>query len=510
MRATSSLKRLWQWLKLGWRWQRTRQASTTAGRQAARRALALQMADARGLPMKIGQIMAGMGDDEAFRLLTQSIEPWPLQTMRPVLQQAWGCAPETYVRQLDESQAAASLGQVHKAVLHDGQSVAIKLQYPDIGQALHAEMRLSDLLPGMGPVKRWQFDLDAYRQVLADDMQRELDYQREAAMQQRFADAVDVPGLCIPAVMPTLCRKQVLVQQWYEGQRLATATTWSLAERVQLARTLMMTLFQSLFVHGLVHGDPHPGNLLVSRAHGQVMLTLLDFGCMLEIEEARRMALLRLILAQRGETSVQPLDAWAAMGFDARKLDYIAPQLAPLGRILFYPFYHDAPLDAGRWQPGQQVAALLGDQRWWFRSAGPADLFLLMRVFQGLLAQLQLLDVKLPWWPVLMLAVPEHIRQQALNWPVPHLASEHQMPTTAAQHLKVAIVRQQAEDIHMAMPASEAFRLSELIPQDVQQQLARQQLNVQQLEARISEEGLQPRELFSLQTDDAHYRVWLE
>ncbi len=507
------LRRLWRWLRLmRTAWKIRCEPSGSASQEAARRALAMQMADARGVPMKVGQMLAGMDDTSAFRDLTESIEPWPLSQMQERLTSAWGVPWQRHLRSIEESHAAASLGQVHKAWLHDGRCVAIKIQYPRMKEAMAVEMRLAGLLPGWGPAKRWHFDLDAYRRVLAKDVEQELDYVHEAEMQQHFFRLFDVPGLRVPEVVGELCRPTVLVQQWCEGERLAMARTWPLALRVQLARTLMMTLFQGLFVHGLVHGDPHPGNLLVSRKEDQARVTLLDFGCVVQVDETARRALLRLLLAQRGESSVDPLDAWVAMGFDADKLRYLDDALPALSAALLRPFREDRPFDVRDWRLGRTIADLLGERRWWFRSAGPAHLFLLLRAFHGLCCQIETLDVRLPWWPVLKLAVPEDIRSQAAAWRPPPVPGKKETKARAdvARHLKVEVSRVEEQDIRMSMPASEAVRLREWIPADVREQLHREGVDIGALEREIRAQGLRPRELFSLRGSKGRYRVWLE
>ncbi|MDQ6979302.1 MAG: AarF/ABC1/UbiB kinase family protein [Mariprofundaceae bacterium] len=504
-------KRLKYWVGMARTAWLLRRADSEETMQAARRALSMQMADARGLPMKIGQVLAGMDDDSDFVELISSVEPWPLEKIIPVLETAWGCPIHDVLSDIEESTAAASLGQVHQAHLRDGQTVAIKVQYPDIAHAIAAEMRLTGLMPGLGPVKRWQFDLDAYRQTLADNMAHELDYGHEMRAQQAFTAGVSVPGLTVPTVFKTWCRPNVLMQTWCEGERLAAAATWPLTERLYLARTLMMTLFQSVFVHGVAHGDPHPGNLMVRHDNNSVELTLLDFGCTISIEQDRRLALLKLILSGRGACTVNTVDAYAALGFDRDKLDFIAERLPQLNRLLFKPLLEDHPLDVKQWHPGQEAADLLGEERWWFRSAGPADLFLLMRIFQGLTAQLSVLDVKLPWWPMLTLAVPETIRQQAMAWQPVHQADNNTHHNVLQAHsLKVEIIRAGEQDIRMAMPASEACHLDELIPQESRQLLQQRGVKLADLQEEVMAQGITPRDLFSLDDGKTRYHVWLE
>ncbi|MDQ6975403.1 MAG: AarF/UbiB family protein [Mariprofundaceae bacterium] len=503
--------RIWYWLRMAYSVWKLRIANTEDARAVARRALSLQMADARGLPMKMGQVLAGMGDASEFQNLTHSVTPWPLSRMRPVLESAWQCPLEEVLFNIEESEAAASLGQVHRGLLKNGRVVAIKVQYLGIAKSIASEMRITGLMPGVGPVKRWQFDLEAYRQTLADNMRHELDYCHEMKTQQMFLSQLDVPGLMIPKVESHLCHAQVLVQEWCEGQRLATAADWPLAERISLARTLMMTLFQSLFVHGLVHGDPHPGNMMVQHGNDGVKLTLLDFGCTITITKTRRMALLKLIMAQRGDMAINMIDVYAALGFDADKLAFIAPQLPALSHALFRPLIEDHPFDVQTWHPGKEAATLLGDQRWWFRSAGPADLFLLMRIFQGLTAQLALLKVKIPWWPILTLAVSESVRGQAEAWQArPQNITPVEISEGMARALKVKITRPDEEDLCITMPANEAHTLSSIIPENIQQLLTQQGMNITTIQEEVLAQGLHPRTLFRLKQDVTHYHVWLE
>lgn len=160
-------------------------SETTDARQKASQALTALFADARGVTIKFGQIMAQGGDDPLTEL-TDSIEPLPLSDMIPVIEEELGLPALEVLESIDESQAAASLGQVHKARLKDRKKVALKVQYPAIKDAVDAEMKLFGLMPGVGPVNKWGVDLDGYKPALRDNMDRELDYRNEAAHQEEF------------------------------------------------------------------------------------------------------------------------------------------------------------------------------------------------------------------------------------------------------------------------------------------------------------------------------------
>jgi len=185
--------------KIGVAARRLGKSDTDDDRLAARRALASLFEDARGVTMKFGQLMAG-GENDPLAKLTGGIEARPLSDMMPVIEQDLGRPAMDVFDSIEESTAAASLGQVHKACLKDGRTVAIKIQFPAIKDAVKAEMALFGLMPGISPVHKWGFDLGGYKSAFRNNMTRELDYRDEANRQEHFRTQVDVPGLIVPRV----------------------------------------------------------------------------------------------------------------------------------------------------------------------------------------------------------------------------------------------------------------------------------------------------------------------
>jgi len=495
---------------MAWEMRRIRKAEGKQTQQAARHALSELLASSRGLPMKIGQFMAGMDDDSPYTKLTTSIEPWPLSQIKPILEQTWQQPLQFIIQDIEESFAAASIGQVHQAKLSDQQSIAIKVQYPNIAAAIDAEMKLAGLLPAGGPVKTWGFDLDSYKATLKNTLNNELDYLHEMQQQLKFSSTIHVEGLHIPHVFPVLCRKNILVQEWAEGVRLSDTTSWPLHARQYIARTLMQTMFQSLFEFGLVHGDPHPGNLLIQYHDSRPQTTLLDFGCMVSIEKTRRIALLKLILSSRGECETPFLDTFVALGFDAEKLKNIEDKLPQLAQLLFLPFKESSNFDLTTWQLSDKVASLLGEQRWWFRSASPADLFLLIRIFQGLVTQLETLYVQLPWWPLLQQAVKTEIIEEAMCWQ-PGNAPTKKPPVYkgSAKQLHIDINRQGKEPMHLKLSPENALQLEILMPEHVHKQLHEAHVDLAKLREKLLREGLEPQSLINIKTATHHYHIYL-
>jgi hypothetical protein len=495
---------------------RTMARAEGADRERAERALAGLMADARGLPMKVGQFLSDGGDREGFRPLVEGVEPELLCDLRPAIERSLGAPIASIFSRFDESQAAASLGQVHRAELHDGTVVAVKVRYPGMPSAVETVLRLAGLLPGIGPIRKWGFDLESYRQLLTNDLERELDYRSEATRQTRFRAGLEMRGLVIPGVFPDLCCEDLLVQTWEEGSPLSEFAARTVEERQQLGRILVKSLFRSLFVLGEVHADPHPGNLKVRHsASGQPEVVLLDFGCTVVISRESRLSLLKLILAARGEgPDVAPLQAYSAMGFDVEKLVAIAASLPALTSLLLQPFRTDELLNLDTWNLGSRLERLLGDHRWWFRAAGPPESLLLLRAFHGLMIQLRTLKVALPWWPLLLESVDEFVFEEARQLELPELPAEVGAKARSlgalAKSLRVRVLVGGREKADVKMPAEAALNLRVIVPEDVLAWLAASSIELDAIEDRVRANGIAPQEILSINDGDKQIDVWLE
>ncbi len=508
------LRRLPHLLRLAWGVRRLRRAAQGPEKALAQAALARALGGGRGMAMKIGQVYADRSGASALDELLHGIEPLPLTTLLPLIEQALDAPPERHFAQIEPHGIAASLGQVHRATLHNGSAVAIKVRYPDIQAILDGELALAGLIPGVGPAKRWGFDLEGYRQSLRDNFERELDYLSEARRQQWLREQLCVPGLVIPEVLLPLCRDGLLVQRWEAGEPLRSAESWPLGERLQVARTLLQTLFQSLFTLGELHGDPHAGNLRVRRGAAGVETLLYDFGCTLSLARERRLGLLRLILALRGEAEpIEPLQGLIAIGFDVEKLAHVAAEMPALMRLLLRPFLLNAPFDPAGWGLSAAFEAQLGVRRWWFRSAGPADVVLLLRIFQGLFNHLERLDAKLPWWPLLVQAVGEETLAEARALVLPTLPDGLSLSPTqpAATRLRVQLYEGERLKVDLELPADATAELESLIPEETLAQINAQQPGVvAEACARAQASGLVAQGLFAWEEGARQVRVWLE
>jgi predicted unusual protein kinase regulating ubiquinone biosynthesis (AarF/ABC1/UbiB family) len=208
--------------------------------------------------------------------LQESAPPLPARTVYQVLARELGEDWRSrFVSFEDVPAAAASIGQVHQAVWHDGRRVAVKIQYPGAGRALISDFtqlsragRLFGLLmPGL--------EVKPLLDELRDRVAEELDYSLEAASQQAFADAYrDDPDIYVPDVV--MATGQVLVTDWMDGTPLSRIISdGSKTERDRAGILLTRFLFSGPARAGLLHADPHPGNF---RLLDDGRLGVLDFG----------------------------------------------------------------------------------------------------------------------------------------------------------------------------------------------------------------------------------------
>lgn len=205
--------------------------------------------------------------------------------------------------------AAASLGQVHHALLPGGQRVVVKVQYPGIAASVASDMRMiRDLLQGL----RLSTDLLPHRAIVDRTLSQvertlaeELDYTHEAEQMHWFAAHAKLPGLHIPQPIERLSTRRILTMQRAEGLHLEN---WLATQPAQQARNRAGQLLFDAFMHsvfdwGRLHADPHPGNILF---HPDGQVSWLDFGCtrIIPPEFARHMAqswrVLRDLPAQPG------------------------------------------------------------------------------------------------------------------------------------------------------------------------------------------------------------------
>jgi predicted unusual protein kinase regulating ubiquinone biosynthesis (AarF/ABC1/UbiB family) len=260
-------------------------------REKLRTDLAMQTADdvtatlgtMKGVMVKLGQMASYVDEGLApsvrrtLSRLQDSVPPMSPQLAAGVIEAELGLPPEQLFARWDpEPIAAASIGQVHRAITKDGLAVAVKVQYPGIAEMMAADLDNVSLLRRMLRVTAPSQDVDGLIAELRERVLEELDYRREAVNQQTLHEYfAGHPTISVPAIVPDLSTRRVVTSELVTGARFADVIGWSQDERDLAGETMYRFVFRSLYEVHAFNGDPHPGNYIF---HGDGKITFLDFG----------------------------------------------------------------------------------------------------------------------------------------------------------------------------------------------------------------------------------------
>jgi predicted unusual protein kinase regulating ubiquinone biosynthesis (AarF/ABC1/UbiB family) len=250
----------------------------------------------KGALMKAGQMLSfvslGPAVPAEFQSIYQSAmtrlrndaPPMAPALARGVLERELARTTESVFAEFDwQPLAAASIGQVHRARLHDGREVAVKVQYPGVGAAIGADLRNNELLStflalmlGLSP-RKMDFDIRGAAREMGARITEELDYRLEAANQSEFADMYrGHPFLHVPEVIEELSGERVLTQELVEGKPWSEALLADQQLRDSWGESIFRFVYDSYHHYYLFNADPHPGNYLF---HDDGTVSFLDFGC---------------------------------------------------------------------------------------------------------------------------------------------------------------------------------------------------------------------------------------
>ena len=176
-----------------------------------------------------------------------------------------------------EASFAASLGQVHHAVLPDGRDVAVKLQYPDMASALEADLNQLKLVFAVGQRFDPAIRTDEIHAEITNRLREELDYRREARHIDLYRHMLrDEPKVHVPEVVADYSTDRLITMSWLSGEPLLDWKKRSQEERDALAVNMFRAWYVPFYSYGVIHGDPHLGNYTVRE---DASVNLMDFGC---------------------------------------------------------------------------------------------------------------------------------------------------------------------------------------------------------------------------------------
>jgi predicted unusual protein kinase regulating ubiquinone biosynthesis (AarF/ABC1/UbiB family) len=372
---------------------------------------ARELGQMKGAMMKIGQllgfILEGLPEDAQRALATLQADAPPMAPglAASVVRRELGQDPERLFRRWTaEPAAAASVGQVHRAVLRDGRTVAVKVQYPGVDTAIQADLDNAEVLYGLFSAFALKgLDVHALVDELRERMGDELDYRIEAAHQSEFARSYrGHPFITVPAVVDELSTQRVLTTEWADGVAwadfLATADP---TQRQRAGEVLFRFAQGSIHRLGVFNGDPHPGNY---RFLPDGRVAFLDFGLVKRWtpgEWERLSPCLDAILADDPDRLVAAMEAVSFLprghGLDPQAVgDYVSTPYRPY-LTEHFRFTREFVADTV-----QRVADVRGPYAEVVAKLNlPASFVILDRVVWGVSALLGKLEAEGPWRGIL-------------------------------------------------------------------------------------------------------------
>jgi len=235
---------------------------------------------------------------------------------------------------------AASLGQVHHAILLDGREVAAKLQYPDMASALEADLDQLKVVFAVGQRFDPAIRTDEIQAEIRTRLREELDYRREAKHVALYRHMLrDEPGVHVPDTVPDYSTDRLLTMSWLAGEPLLNWKARSQEERDVLAINMFRAWYVPFYSYGVIHGDPHLGNYTV-RSDGSV--NLMDFGCVRVFPPRFVRGSIELYRALMSDDLERAVAAYEDWGFSGLSRDMIAV-LNRWAAFLYGPLMDDRP-----------------------------------------------------------------------------------------------------------------------------------------------------------------------
>lgn len=281
--------------------------SKSAEREAAGDDLAKDLERLGGAFIKVGQFLSTRADLFRKEYLTSleklqdDVEPFEFEDVKKVFEEDFGVGPNKIFAEFEEAPiAAASIGQVHRAVTKGGRPVVVKVQRPEVRMAfkrdLDAFQAIAETIDSKTEFGK-KYELTRIVRQLRKSLLQELDYAREAANLSALGDNLkDFKSVIVPEPVGDLCTARVLTMSYVGGRKITEIGKLGMldVDGGKLAREFFEAYLKQMLVDGFFHADPHPGNVLITDSDH---IVLLDLGLTGHLSPKFRDHLLNLLLA---------------------------------------------------------------------------------------------------------------------------------------------------------------------------------------------------------------------
>jgi len=299
----------------------------------------------KGPLMKVGQILStipeALPDEYAkeFQQLQSNAPPmgWPFvrRRMKTELGSDWQNKFSSFEK---EAAAAASLGQVHKAISHDGVNMACKLQYPDMQSAIDADLNQLRIIFSLYEKYDKAIKTKQIHAELAERLREELDYDLEAKHSKLYRYILrDEEHVHVPEIIDNLSTDRLLTSTWLEGTPILNFINKDTEIRNTIAMNMFRAWYVPLYNYGIIHGDPHLGNYTI---RDNLSVNLMDFGCVRVFPVEFIGGVIDLYHALQNEDIDMAVNAYETWGFKGLNKDQIET-LNIWAKFLYGPILED-------------------------------------------------------------------------------------------------------------------------------------------------------------------------
>lgn len=485
-----------------------RKLPSTKIRQAVQKAMARKMTTMRGVPQKINQVLALSEENTTGeQIRQQSLEdqqPLPLTVFLPALKKHGWFKKVTF---LEKNGKPASLAQVHKAGIAGYPKLALKMKYPDIENFIETDSKVIDFVFGSFSKFKKGFNIDEYRHTLRQELNDELDYNREIYMQRRvFEQFKTDQHIRIPEPFEQLSDHETIVMQYLPAMPLKQFLNANVSDPVKQRASQAFIEFslRLLFEKNMIHADPNHGNYGFTVTGD---LVVYDYGSVIELPADFNIDLL-VLLERVDNNRGDVLNPLAGLGFSRRQLSPIKEKLPAFISMLTEPFLSKGPYDLTRWNRKQRAVEILGEDRFQFMSAAGADFFLVMRFLFGLFYYpMQLTGTffarNLVDAYISAFAEQINLRSSAHN-------SLKETAELNRLYLKINVIKDGKTKVRLNLDINEIENLHTIIPEDVKQKFQDDQVDLDAIISAARKNQYRPMVLFERETESATVKATIE
>ncbi len=478
-----------------------------------------QMGENKGLWLKVGQLLSmnetswkeleGLSEGEHIAAL-------PLEEIQPYVEALFTQENLQFIGELADPGIPASLSQVHLWQMKEpSQKWALKVQLPGMKEVIEDQLSLLGLMDKASALRseKKNFNTHEYHETLKQNFEQELNYRCERQNIQNLKRLSErYPLAKIPSLHPEYQGESFITMSWEEGDSWSDVLkNYSPKEKKSLGVQIITQFLYQYFCLGRSQGDFHPGNFLFQRVNEDVAITWLDLGqCLTPSLQQRRSLFLAItnFLDSSSEEKINLGPFFKAWKFNLEKLAPIADRLPLLLSRLFYPFLVNAPLNLKDWKLKSEIDTILGDDKWWFRTAGSSELFMSIRCWIGLFTMLESLQVPLNYYQIWQ-EVSYEIQESLPKIQLPRAQLSSVSFNDLAKKLNVKIYKEEKLSVDLNLPARAIMDIENFIKKDTLNEMKKNGISLEKIVQEQLKNGLKPCTIIDYHHSHKRYLVTL-